>query len=437
MNRTGVILPPEDDPDPTDRLPELESASQDGSGDPLESTGTWTLHGSVAEAAAAERVQELEQQLAGRDTGLADLTSRLSKKTFAATRLEKELAQARDELASFREAAAGLDVLQEHLAAEERARLAVEAERDEQREAIRRLEDQLSEARDSEQRLERRAEELADQLVEAQENCSVAEDRLAGSEARLAELEEELAGASRETMPEIQRREFDQAREHAVELKRALATAKDEYDALERERDGLNRALQRERDEAADLAQALRERDQRLDVLLERLRNAEARRRIDADMRHAETPRPSPEPRLEAVTRQLEEETRLREALERAVAALQAERLRPPVSPLRRRLVRIDPGHEATFLLLPPRTSIGRTPDNDLQLRESYISRGHAVIKLGEETAIIEDLGSRNGVFVNGHRVRRELLHDGDEVMLGKARFRFEALPADRTHPDH
>ena len=95
MNRTGVILPPEDDPDPTDRLPELESASKDGSGDPLESTGTWTLHGSVAEAAAAERVQELEEQLAGRDTGLADLTSRLTKKTFAVTRLEKELAQAR------------------------------------------------------------------------------------------------------------------------------------------------------------------------------------------------------------------------------------------------------------------------------------------------------------------------------------------------------
>jgi len=103
---------------------------------------------------------------------------------------------------------------------------------------------------------------------------------------------------------------------------------------------------------------------------------------------------------------------------------LQAERLRPV--PLRRRLLRIDPGHEAAFLLLPPRTTIGRTPDNDLQLSEAYISRAHAVIKLGPESAIIEDAGSRNGVFVNERRVRRERLHDGDLVMLGKAHFRFE-----------
>ena len=429
MSRTGVILPPEDDPDPTDRLPELESASSDGSGDPLESTGTWTMEGGVGEAVAAERVLELEGQVAERDTTLADLTSRLAQKTFAVTRLEKDLEKARAELGSLREAAAGLDVLQEHLRAEELARQAIEAERDEQREMIRRLEDQLSEARDNEQRLERRAEDLADQLLESQEGRSVAEDRLAGSEARLAELEEELAAATRETMTDIQRREFDQAREHAAALKRALAVAKEEHAELERDRDSLKRASQRQQSEAGDLAQALRERDERLTLLLEQVRNAEARRRIDADMRHANKPVPAAEPQLAEVTRQLEEETRLREALERAVANLQAERLKPPPAPVRRRLLRIDPGHEGAYLLLPPRTSIGRTPDNDLQLRENYISRAHAVVKLGADNAIIEDLGSRNGVFVNDRRVRRELLHDGDLVMLGKAHFRFEVLP--------
>ena len=429
MSRTGVILPPENDPDPTDRLPELESSSSDGSGDPLESTGTWTMEGGVGEAVAAERVLELEGQVAERDATLADLTSRLAQKTFAVTRLEKDLEKARAELGSLREAAAGLDVLQENLRAEEQARQATEAERDEQREMIRRLEDQLSEARDNEQRLERRAEDLADQLLESQEGRSVAEDRLAGSEARLAELEEELAAATRETMTEIQRREFDQAREHAAALKRALTAAKEEHAGLERERDSLKRESQRQQSEAGDLAQALRERDDRLTLLLEQLRNVEARRRIDADMRHAEKPGAAAEPQLAEVTRQLEEETRLREALERAVAALQAERLKPPPAPVRRRLLRIDPGHEGGYLLLPPRTSIGRTPDNDLQLRENYISRAHAVVKLGADSAIIEDLGSRNGVFVNDRRVRRELLHDGDLVMLGKAHFRFEVLP--------
>jgi uncharacterized coiled-coil protein SlyX len=429
MSRAGIILPPEDDPDPTDRLPELEAASGHGSGDPLESTGTWTMEGGVAEAVATERVQELEEQLAGRDATLSDLTSRLAQKTFAVTRLEKELERAQAGLQSAEEAAARATALEERLQAEEQARRAVEAERDEQRGIIGRLEDQLSEARDNEQRLEKRAEDLADQLLEAQEAHSVAEDRLAGSEARLAELEEELVEATRETMSEIQRREFDHAREHAAGLKRALATASEEQAALEREREGLRRTLQRQEAEAAELTQALRERDHRLALMLEQLRNAEARRRIDADMRRAEAPVTGPDPQVAVLAGRLEEETQLREALERAVAALQAERQRPPPALARRRLLRIDPGHEAAFLLLPPRTSIGRTPDNDLQLRENYISRAHAVVKLGTDNAIIEDLGSRNGVFVNGHRVRRELLHHGDELVLGKARFRFEVLP--------
>lgn len=429
MSRSGVILPPQDDPDPTDRLPELEIASGDGLGDPLEATGSWTSDGSVAEAGAGERVHELEEELAGRDTAVADLTSRLTQKTFAITRLEKELVQARAELASLREQVTGLDMLQQHLRAAEKDRASLEAERDEQREAIRRLEDQLSEARDNEQRLERKVEDLADQLIEAQEGRSVAEDRLAGSEARLAELEKELADATREVMSEVQRREFDQAREHAAGLKRALAAAKDEYAAVEQELHGLKQALQRQQAEAGELEQALRERDGRLELLLEQLRNAEARRRIDADMRQVDAPRLPPDPQLATVTEQLQEETRLREALERAVAALQAERQQPAPSPVRRRLRRIDPGHEAAFPLLPPRTTIGRTPDNDLQLCESYISRSHAVIKLGADSAIIEDADSRNGVFVNDRRVRHELLHDGDSVMLGKAHFRFEVLP--------
>lgn len=410
MSRSGVILPPQDDPDPTDRLPELDVASGDGLGDPLESTGNWTIQDSVAGAASAERIQELEDELAARDTALADLTTRLTQKTFALTRVERELTQARAELLAAQEAVGRVALLEERL------------------ESIGRLEDQLSEARDNEQRLERKAEELTDQLLELQEAHSVLEDRLAGSEARLVEVEGDLAEATRETMSATQRREFDQAREHAAGLKRALEQARDEKAALERERDDIRRTLQRRETEAAQAAEALRERDLRLELLLEQLRSAEARRRIDSDMRYVEEPQPAQDPRVHALSRELEAERSARQKLEQAVAMLQAEKLRP--APLRRRLLRVDPGHEAAFLLLPPRTTIGRTPDNDLQLCESYISRAHAVIKLGPDSAIIEDADSRNGVFVNERRVRRELLRDGDLVMLGKAHFRFEVLPA-------
>lgn len=129
------------------------------------------------------------------------------------------------------------------------------------------------------------------------------------------------------------------------------------------------------------------------------------------------------------------------EELERRLHAIERERLDPAAShegqrtapAARRDLTRLDDGRQVVHLLSAPRTAIGRTPDNDLQLEESYISRSHAVIRLGPESAVIEDAGSRNGVFVNDRRVRRELLQDGDIVTLGKARFRFHAKRPEET----
>lgn len=439
MSRTGTILPPGDDPDPTDRLPELDLAAAQRADDPLESTGTWAME----EALAAERVAELEEELAGRDSAISDLTSRMTQKVFALTRAEKELAQARAELLRAQQAAAEVPGLERRLHELELARAGLQAERDEQRETIGRLENQLSEVREAEGCLERRAEELAERLLEMQQACSVAEEKLAGSEARLAELEGRMVEATRETMTAAQQHEHDQLREHAAGLKRALDAAAERQADDERQRDALRQALQGRDAAAAEAAAALHERDRRIEVLLERLRNAEARRRIEADMRNAVAPAPAPIPAEDppsiALARQLEEERSARQELEEAIEALQAEQLRPPpaapveppTAPMRRRLLRLDPGHEAAFLLLPPRTSIGRTPESDLQLCENYISRAHAVVKLGADSTIIEDAGSRNGVFVNDRRVKRELLREGDIVMLGKARFRFESLAPD------
>ncbi len=80
--------------------------------------------------------------------------------------------------------------------------------------------------------------------------------------------------------------------------------------------------------------------------------------------------------------------------------------------------------------MLGRKTTIGRTPDNDLQIDASFISRHHAVLLVNGQQTVIEDLNSTNGVYVNGHRVSREVLNDGDLVMVGKARFRFAIRPA-------
>jgi chromosome segregation ATPase len=93
-----------------------------------------------------------------------------------------------------------------------------------------------------------------------------------------------------------------------------------------------------------------------------------------------------------------------------------------------RLLVRSQDGHEVVHVL-GRKTTIGRTPDNDLQIDASFISRHHAVLLVHGSQTIIEDLNSTNGVFVNAHRVSRETLNDGDLVMIGKARFRFAIRP--------
>ncbi|MGC1457555.1 MAG: AAA family ATPase [Steroidobacteraceae bacterium] len=66
------------------------------------------------------------------------------------------------------------------------------------------------------------------------------------------------------------------------------------------------------------------------------------------------------------------------------------------------------------------RVIIGRTVDNDLQVDSRFVSRHHCQIITGAEGSVIEDLNSTNGIFVQGRRVRRYNLNDGDVVVIGK-----------------
>ena len=66
------------------------------------------------------------------------------------------------------------------------------------------------------------------------------------------------------------------------------------------------------------------------------------------------------------------------------------------------------------------RVIIGRTSDNDIQVDSRFVSRHHCQIITGTEGSVIEDLNSTNGIFVQGKRVRRYNLNDGDIVVIGK-----------------
>jgi chromosome segregation ATPase len=89
---------------------------------------------------------------------------------------------------------------------------------------------------------------------------------------------------------------------------------------------------------------------------------------------------------------------------------------------------RVD-DQELRFPLFKERLTIGRTQQNDIQLKAHYISRRHAVITTEGDAARVIDWGSKNGVYVNSKRVTEHFLKNGDLVTIGIAEFRYEELP--------
>jgi pSer/pThr/pTyr-binding forkhead associated (FHA) protein/type II secretory pathway pseudopilin PulG len=72
---------------------------------------------------------------------------------------------------------------------------------------------------------------------------------------------------------------------------------------------------------------------------------------------------------------------------------------------------------------------MGRDPSSDLVLNDPKCSRRHAVIEAGPDGMAIRDAGSANGIYVNGKKVERAKLSDGDEIRLGDVVVR--VLPED------
>jgi pSer/pThr/pTyr-binding forkhead associated (FHA) protein len=62
---------------------------------------------------------------------------------------------------------------------------------------------------------------------------------------------------------------------------------------------------------------------------------------------------------------------------------------------------------------------IGRSSELDMVLVEDMVSRKHAKIVTDENVVTIEDLGSTNGTFVNGEKVRVSEIKDGDRILIG------------------
>ena len=74
---------------------------------------------------------------------------------------------------------------------------------------------------------------------------------------------------------------------------------------------------------------------------------------------------------------------------------------------------------------------MGRGMDAGLTLFEEMVSRHHARFSVEEGAVVVEDLGSKNGTFVNGERVERRELAVGDRILMGTSILRLEEASAD------
>jgi DNA-binding SARP family transcriptional activator len=82
---------------------------------------------------------------------------------------------------------------------------------------------------------------------------------------------------------------------------------------------------------------------------------------------------------------------------------------------------------ERRVLLSRPVTTIGRRRDRDIVVADDDVSRTHAEIRTAAGGFVLVDTGSTNGTHANGARITEHVLSDGDEIVVGRSRLRFQS----------
>ena len=90
------------------------------------------------------------------------------------------------------------------------------------------------------------------------------------------------------------------------------------------------------------------------------------------------------------------------------------------------------------IILNKERTTIGRKPNNDIQIDNLAVSGEHAVIVTILNDSFLEDLGSTNGTLVNGNMVKKHFLQNNDVIELGKFKLKYvNEQPSQATGGDY
>lgn len=295
--------------------------------------------------------------------------------------------------------------------------------------------------------------DLAETLREHEQQLGEARLAVDQANARIAEVEAQLAQAQRrcaELEEENQRLRSTPPPEPAP-VQALPPGMLHEYDAMRRQNESLHEALSTMNArlgvqesllaEAEDALRAARPADSAPPAAAAEPQESSAPLRIDWQARFVELERVLEAQREEGAAR-LREHEQATQALRAELDVLRGAACPAPVTgghdstlpasaqviPLSARirvLVREEHGRETVYPL-GRHSTIGRTPDNDIQVNANYVSRHHAVLLTSSEHCIVEDLNSTNGIAVNGQRVTRQMLQEGDIVTIGKTDFRYE-----------
>jgi pSer/pThr/pTyr-binding forkhead associated (FHA) protein len=92
------------------------------------------------------------------------------------------------------------------------------------------------------------------------------------------------------------------------------------------------------------------------------------------------------------------------------------------------RLIPLIRGSAPSIVLQRPVLLVGRHQECDVRINSPKVSRRHCCLAMAYDRVLIRDLGSRNGVRVNGRVVDESRLYDGDELAIGPFLFRLETL---------
>lgn len=86
-----------------------------------------------------------------------------------------------------------------------------------------------------------------------------------------------------------------------------------------------------------------------------------------------------------------------------------------------------DEPQAGSTIALGPINSIGRNVNNTIYVEDDFVSATHAMLTFRGRSWFVEDQGSTNGTYVNGHRIDRPVaLSFGDELTVGRVRMRLE-----------